>query len=120
MRGREFIRIAKKMELMARTETGDRREAWLREAIGAIYYGTLWEVVAFLKEQGTQVKRDWNIHATVRESLRAKGYAKASERMRSLHKLRKRADYDKDYPISRKTFKKAITLSKLILMEVGR
>lgn len=118
MRGLEFVRIAKEMELMARASKGSHKEAWLRSAISSIYYGTLWEVVRFLEDHGTRVK-GFKVHNTVRESLKAKGYTGASKRMKALHDLRKVADYDRKRKIGRKDFLNALELSKLILREVG-
>ena len=120
MRGREFIRIAKEMELIARVPEGSRKEAWLRSAISSIYYGTLHEVIDFLEEHGTRINRNFKVHNTVRESLKAKGYTETSKRLKVLHDLRKMADYELHKPTDRKRFKKALALSKLILREVGR
>lgn len=120
MRGREFIRVAKMIELVSRTEKGKRKEALLRTAVSCIYYGTLHEVISFLEEHGTRINRDFKVHQTVRESLRAKGYESTSKRLKTLHDLRKMADYELHKPVDRKHFKKALKLTKLILREVGR
>ena len=119
MKGREFIRVAREMELIARASKGSRKEAWLRSAISSIYYGTLWEVVGFLERHGTQVK-GFKVHNTARESLKAKGYTEASTRLKALHDLRKMADYDRRKRIERRDFLNALELSKLILREVER
>ena len=120
MRGREFIRVAKMIEFIAKTEKGKRKEALLRIAISRIYYGTLWEVMDFLEEHGTRINREYRIHETVRASLKAKGYEKVSRRMKTLHDLRKIADYDHRKTVERKDFINALSLSKFILKEVGR
>jgi len=119
MRGREFIRIAKQMELIARAEKGDKKEAWLRRAVGSIYYGVLHEVIAFLEERGITVNRDYRVHETV-GTLLGNRMPEAGAWIRKLRKLRTLADYDMEKPLLYSDYKTALQLAKLILREVGR
>ena len=119
MRGRDFLRVAKKMERLSRDMPKKEREALLRKAISAIYYGVLWEIIEFLENEGGSVVGSYKVHQTIRMSLKAKGYEEASDRLQSLHALRKIADYDRSSHVTHKDFTTAELYAKLILAEVG-
>jgi len=120
LRGRELIRASVKIEKLSRGTSRKEREGFLRRAISGIYYGTLWEVLEFLETKGTKINRDYKVHSTVRESLKAKGYTKASVYLKQLHDLRKLADYEYHLEVDYSKYVSALTLAKLILKEVGR
>ena len=119
MRGRDYIRLAKKMELTARMETGAMKEALLRRAVSTLYYGVLHEVIDFLRERGMKVRRSYKVHETVRILL-AYRIPEAGAWMGKLHKLRTFADYEIDKPFTYSDYKTALQLAKLVLREVGR
>lgn len=119
MKGRDFLRIAKRMERLSRVLPQREKEALLRRAVSTIYYGVLWEITDFLQSKGVQISKSYKIHQTVRMSLQVKGFTQASDRLKSLHAIRKIADYDRDFRITHKDFKIAELYAKLILTEVG-
>ncbi len=119
MRGRDYIRLAKRMEVIARTEAGVMKEAWLRRAVSTLYYGVLHEVIAYIEENGVKVNRNYRIHKTVR-TLLGNRIPEAGVWMEKLHKLRTVADYEMDKPFTRLEYQTALQLAKLVLREVGR
>ena len=119
MKGREFIRIAREMDLMARAEKGIKKEVWLRRAVSTLYYGVLHEVISFLEQDGARIDRNYRIHTTARILLTDK-VPKAGTWLRKLHKLRTFADYDIDKSFTHSDYRTALQLTKLILKEVGR
>jgi len=100
-------------------------EIYIRRAISTLYYGIFWYLKEFVEARGTKIK-EYNAHVTLRESLKAKGYEKASQYLRELHLIRKNADYDKfpntklGYRNWKEAFEKAYKLFNLILKEVQR
>jgi len=116
MRGRDLIKASMKLEKISRTSSSKEREAFLRRAVSGLYYGTLWELVDFLKIKPTT----YNVHAIVRNKLKAMGKRETSRYLKQLHDLRKIADYEPHTDFTYSHYTLALSLVNLILKGVGR
>ena len=115
---KDFEKVAELLEEESRTLPQTQREVSLRRAISTLYYGVFWEVRDRLNSKGFKIPQNQPhsvIFYILNYALSLKNTAKS---YRELKILRQKADYEKDWKVELKHFKRAKFLAKLILKEV--
>jgi uncharacterized protein (UPF0332 family) len=106
----EFYRVASELNA---THASD--EAYLRTAIGRSYYACFHLARSGLERNGRWTAGTLNAHERVAQELRARGRHAMANGLRSLRRLRERADYDLTEPVGRAIAEQALHQAAALL-----
>jgi hypothetical protein len=114
-RGQDFLDVA---QLLART---CQDEGCRRTAIGRAYYAAFHSARDYCASIGRVVPQN-NPHVELRRNLEQLGQIHLADDLRTLHQMRKNADYDVPFPSTNlpETMAAAIGLAESILSRVNQ